>query len=73
MGYPNLEAEIARSGVTRIQIANLLKRDKSTVSTWIKGSRGGFSVHDAQVIRNTFFPGMSLDYLFSDVPLEEAR
>lgn len=71
MSYPNLEAELARSGVARIQVAELLSRDKSTISTWMKGGRGGFSVKDAKAIRDSFFPDMSLDYLFSDTPRKE--
>ena len=72
MGYPNLEAELARKRITRGQIADLLKKDKSTISTWMNGERTGFSVRDAMAIRRAFFPNMTLDYLFSEEPITVA-
>lgn len=72
MGYPNLEAELARNGITRGQIADLLKKDKSTISTWMNGGRAGFSVKDAMAVRREFFPNMTLDYLFSEEPITVA-
>lgn len=77
MAYPNLEAELSRAGVSRVQVAELLGKNKSTISIWMGGGRGGFSVKQARRIREAFFPDMSLDYLFAETPilaeLKEAR
>lgn len=56
----------------RGQIADLLKKDKSTISTWMNGGRTGFSVKDAMAVRREFFPNMTLDYLFSEEPITVA-
>lgn len=78
MSYPNLEAELARTGIKQKEVANLLKKDPATISTWLKEKRseeedrckgGGFSVEQAKKLRDEFFPGMSLDYLFADKPI----
>ena len=69
MPYPNLEAELSRSGITRLQVAALLGKNKSTISSWMHGNYNGFSVTQATAVRDAFFPEMSLDYLFSEAPL----
>ncbi len=69
MAYPNLEAELSRSGITRLQVAALLGKNKSTISSWMHGNYKGFSITQATAIRNEFFPDMSLDYLFSETPM----
>lgn len=66
MAYPNLEAELSRSGVTRLQLAALIGKNKSTISNKMHGKNGGFSVAQATAIRNTFFPELSIDYLFCE-------
>ncbi len=83
MSYPNLEAELARAGIKQKEVANLLKRNPATINTWLRGEEaeeergeedgkrkgGGFTVEDCKKLRDKFFPGMSLDYLFADKPI----
>ena len=69
MAYPNLAAELSRTGVTRLQVAALLHKNKSTISSKMNGRNGGFTLTQATAIRNEFFPEMSLDYLFSETPM----
>lgn len=73
MGYPNLKAEMARSGIGNSDIAKKICKDKSTVSTLMNGGRSGFRVKDAIIIRDAFFPSMTLDYLFSETPKEPSN
>lgn len=66
MGYPNLRAEMARSN-PRIEIKDLMKvtgKSRAGISNNLNG-KGSFSVAESIAIRNTFFPGFSIDYLFA--------
>lgn len=72
MAYPNLKAELSRTGVTHKQIAALLGKNKSTISAKVHGRNGGFNIAQAYAIRDEFFPDMTIDYLFSDTPMTEA-
>lgn len=69
MAYPNLEAELSRAGVTHLQVAELIGKNKSTISSKMHGRNGGFNLAQAYAIRNAFFPEMSIDYLFSETPM----
>lgn len=68
LSYPNLEAEMARIGITNGDIALELGKDKSTISQWMNGAQRGFPIVCANKLRNKFFPGMQIDYLFSEQP-----
>ena len=66
MGYPNLRAEMARSN-PRVEIKDLMQvtgKSRAGVSNNLNG-KGSFSVAESLAIRNTFFPGFSIDYLFA--------
>lgn len=65
--YRNLEAELARAGIKRTKLAELLNVTASTVSEKINKS-GRFTLKEAFLIRDTFFPTLSLDYLFEETP-----
>lgn len=67
----NLKAEMARADVTIPAIAGVIKRSDRTVRERIKG-HGCFSMPDAMAVRDTFFPGMDLEYLFARVEQESA-
>lgn len=83
MRYPNLEAELAREGISQKEVASFLKINQATLSTWLKDEYeeeeggeeddkrkgGGFTVEDCKKLRDKHFPGMSLDYLFADKPI----
>lgn len=61
--YRNLEAELKRNAITRERLAQLLGVTVSTISEKLtKPNR--LKVHEAKLIRETFFPTLTLDYLF---------
>lgn len=60
----NLRAEMARYGVTSLDLQNLLSCTDKTVKSRLDGA-SLFSVDDAMKIRDTFFPGMRIEYLFA--------
>lgn len=61
----NLRAEMARYGVTISDIQQLLKLSERTVRSKLSGE-SGFSFSEASKIRNAFFVGYRLEYLFAD-------
>ena len=61
--YRNLEAELARNGISRADIAKALNVAIPTVSDKLN-SANRLKLGEAIAIRDTFFPGMSIDYLF---------
>lgn len=61
--YPNLEAELARNGLTREDIATALGLHPSGVYLMLSGKRN-ISVSRATEIRDKLFPGKAIDYLF---------
>ena len=63
MVYPNLRAEMTRFGVRQEDIANAVSKSVATIRNWMYGN-GEFSVGDAFVVRDKFFPGCSIEYLF---------
>lgn len=68
MLYPNLEAEMARFGVTQLDIASTLGKSPATICGWMNGTRGGdFTIQDAATVKRELFPGdsnITLEYLF---------
>lgn len=62
--YKNLEAEFVRYGIKRVQVANVLGIDLSTLSAKLnKPDR--LKLCEAQKIQQTFFPELELSYLFA--------
>jgi hypothetical protein len=61
--YPNLDAELARSGLKRKDLAWLFKNRVATVSDKLNG-RYPILIDEAFRIKETYFPDLSLDYLF---------
>lgn len=60
----NLIAEMGRYGVSNKALADLLDCDVATVRNRISG-KTQFTVDDALKIRDVFFPGMQIEYLFA--------
>lgn len=61
----NLSAEMARFGVTIRSIQLLLSCSYKTVQNKLNDTTE-FTVREAMKIRDEFFPGMRIEYLFSE-------
>lgn len=59
----NLAAEMTRYGISINDLQTVLLCTEKTVRNKINGN-SEFSVKEAIKIRDTFFPGMKLEYLF---------
>ena len=67
----NLSAEMARYGVSNNDIQSLLSCTDKTVRNKLNGVTE-FSFGEAMKIRDTFFPGIRLEYLFSQEPGDDS-
>lgn len=72
MVYPNLLAEMARSGYTVEDLAEVLDVHTSGVYSMLKGERN-ISIKRAKNIRDRLFPGQKIDYLFDGVEVGSSR
>lgn len=61
--YPNLDAEMARKGLRRKDLAWMFKDRIATVSDKLNG-KSPILIDEAFKIKETYFPDLSLDYLF---------
>ena len=66
--YPNLRAEMSRTGIKQIDIAKVLGVSKIAVYQKMNG-KSRFTIDEAFLIQKTFFPNFTVDYLFSDVTI----
>lgn len=66
--YPNLLAEMSRSGVTSEKMAGGIGINPSTMSAKLN-NMDRIKLAEAVKIRDKFFPNLALDYLFSSVPM----
>lgn len=64
MALRNLAAEMKRYQVRNIDIQTLLSCSEKTVTNKI-AENSFFSINEAMAIRNRFFPGLQLEYLFA--------
>lgn len=64
MPYGNLKAEMARKNVTIEAVSELLSVHRNSVHNKING-KSRFTVDEAKLVRETFFPTLEIDYLFS--------
>lgn len=60
----NLQAEMVRNGVQVASIAKTIKKSDRTVRDKI-GGRYEFTIPEAFAIRDAYFSGMTLEYLFN--------
>lgn len=67
--FPNLRAEMARSGVSKEKVATCAGCTVRTVDNWFAGN-SDIPVHSCFAISNELFDGMSIDYLFNDEPIK---
>lgn len=65
VNYPNLRAEMSRNGIKQNDIARLLGVREATISEKMNG-KSTFDIDEAFLIKRTFFPELSVDYLFSN-------
>lgn len=64
MLYPNLNAEMARYGIKRKDIADRIYNGRvATVSERLNG-KFPMDIDEAVSIRDEFFPNLTIDYLF---------
>lgn len=62
MDCRNLIAEMARNGISRKQVGEVLGLCQDSISHRFNG-KADFKVGELAKIRDTFFPELSLDYL----------
>ena len=62
--FPNLKAEMARKNVTISDLARAIHRTDRSVRGKVSG-KGDFSWSEINAIRDQFFHGQSIEYLFS--------
>lgn len=67
--YPNFAAEMARNqldyGTLYSEVGEQFGKSSDTVSNWITGRAGELPTKVAFAVRDRYFPGLSVDYLFS--------
>lgn len=63
MKYPNLEAEIARGGLTKQEVADTIGVSRNTFYRWMNGDTD-FPLDKAKAVSRTFFPSCDFGYLF---------
>lgn len=61
--FPNLRAEMTRCGLTAADLSRVAHKTDRSIRDKI-GGRGDFTLTEIYAIRNTFFPEMTLEYLF---------
>lgn len=68
--YRNLKAEMARSGITMVDIAEYLNVRYATVNDKVNG-KYRFYYDEAYAIKKKFFDDMQMEYLFEKTNTEE--
>lgn len=68
----NLKAEMARSGIKPAQIAELLERRYATIIDKLNGHYD-FTFNEALKIKQKFFPGCDLEYLFENDKAKKSK
>lgn len=63
MAYSNLKAEMGRRDISIESMAKILKIHRNSVSNKLNGS-SSFSIEEAMVVKDFFFPDMEYKYLF---------
>ena len=67
--YPNLVAEMSRTGVEIQDLCQATGKSKSSIYDYMRGvGNGDFTIADAFAIQEAYFPGMKIAYLFSKTP-----
>ncbi len=66
----NLQAEMARYGVKNKDLSSLLSCTDKTIKNKLDGETE-FTVGEALSVRDSFFPGLRISYLFADTHSDE--
>lgn len=67
--YPNLVAEMSRTGIEIQDLCQATGKSKSSIYDYMRGvGNGDFTIADAFAIQESYFPGMTIAYLFSKTP-----
>lgn len=67
----NLKAEMVRYGMNNLDLQKILGCSERTVTNKLSGETE-FTISEALKIRNTFFPGLRLEYLFESTEKKTA-
>jgi hypothetical protein len=70
--FPSLKAEMARYGIKTKDIIQLLGISDKTAQHKLSG-KSHFTSVEMKKIRDRFFPGMTIDYLFYDDSVHKGR
>ncbi len=62
--FPNLNAELARFGISKRTLAKGLKMNYYTLKSRMNG-KSDFKCIEMRLIKRTFFPNLTIDYLFA--------
>lgn len=62
--FPNLRAEMSRADVSTADISRATHKTDKTVLSKISG-KADFTLSEVYAIRDTFFPGFGIEYLFA--------
>ena len=67
--YPNLVAEMSRTGIEIQDLGQATGKSKSSMYDYLRGvGNGGFTIDEAFAIQEAYFPGMTIAYLFARSP-----
>lgn len=66
--YSNLKAEMSRFKITNVMLAETIDVDPATMSQKLN-IPDRLKLCEAKAIQEKWFPGLSLNYLFADVPI----
>lgn len=63
MAYAILIGKLAENDISNEMLATLLEIHRNTVTNKLRG-KSSFTIGEATLIRDTYFPGEKLEYLF---------
>ena len=67
--YPNLVAEMSRTGIEIQDLCQATGKSKSSIYDYLRGvGNSGFTIDEAFAIQEAYFPGMTIAYLFARTP-----
>ena len=70
--YINLQAEMVRNNIKRKDFADFLGVRQATICDKING-KYGFKLCEAFKIKEKFFPGLTIEYLFKNDEAEKKK
>lgn len=62
--FPNLNAELARVGISKKTLAKGIKMNYYTLKSRMNG-KSDFKCIEMRLIKRKFFPNLTIDYLFA--------